>query len=227
MAKLIDVATLAQDLYYQDYASRDRFFDIEDFKYHCAAIYSKLLNSLYQVVRRENKAETGSSSVDINPQWLIEQDVDGAIHDETKDLYYVETSHDIFSFDFDAFGNGLNGVRPYGHKCNLKKISTQEVRFMDTIPPTSDIYYHLQGKKKIIFSKNPNTNLTLFYIPAIVGSDNNCVMSDNVVTEVIMATLQLMFGAKNGNVIHEADDGNKNLDKQTQSNPVLNKIQQL
>lgn len=227
MAKLIDVATLAEDLYYQDYAERDKFFDIDDFKYHCAAAYSTMLDDEFQIVRKENKAEYAVSNVEISSGWLVSQEVPAATYDEEKKEWYAKTDNNIFTFKFDAFGNGLNGVRPCGRKCNLKKISNQEIRFEDIIPVTPDIYYHLQGKNRIVFSKNPNVPLTLFYIPEVIGNDNNCVLSDAMVKPVIMATLQLMFGAKQGNVVHEADDGNKNDVVQQQVNPVLNKVQQL
>lgn len=218
------VASKALDLYYQDYADRKEFFDIDDFKFHCAAKYSTLVNAMYQLVRKENKAETGFSNVEISSQWLIAQQVKELQYDEEAIRWYVRTDFNVFSFDWDSFGNGLNGIRPYGNNtCNLKKISNQELRFQDILPVTPDIYYFLDGKNRIDFLKKPSLPLTLYYVPEVLSSDNNCVMSDNVVTEVITATLQLMFGAKNGNVIPEADDGNRNATLQQQTNPALNK----
>ena len=236
MAKLSEIASRARDLFNQDYADRNEFFDMDDFKFHCAAKYSSILNGLFQIARRENKAETGFSNVEINAQWLIHEKVVAdkpatgesvLLYDDGNKRWYVKTRYNVFSFDFDSFGNGLNGIRPYGNGCNLKKISNQEIRFYDILPTTPDVYYFLEGNNRIDFLKQPTLPLTLYYIPEVLNSNNDCVMSDNIVEEVIMATLQLMFGAKNGNVVKESNDGNKNDTMQQQTNPQLNKVQQL
>ncbi len=230
MAKLIEVASRAMDLYYQDYADRKAFFNIRAFQFHAATKYSTLLNTLFQVWRKENKADTGFSNVEINAQWLVTQKVkdDGLKFDDEQKRWFVESDHNIFSFDFDSWGNGLNGVRPYGgNNCNLKKVSNQEIRFYDVIPITPDIYYFLEGKNRVYFLKKPTLPLSLYYIPEVVGSNDNCVLSDNIVAEVITETLKLMFGAKSGNVIQESDDGNRNAIIQQQVNPALTKVQQM
>lgn len=222
MATLIQAASAAQDLYFQDYADRKEFFDIDTFKYHFAAKYSAMLNTMFQAIRRENKAESGFSNVEINAQWLYTERIDEAKLDDLQQRFYVETKFNIFSFDFDSWGNGLNGIRPYGNnKCNLKKISNQEIRFQDIIPTTPDIYYFLEGKNKIYFLSKPPVPLSLYYVPEVLGANDNCVLSDNIVEEVISATLQLMFGAKSGNIIKESDDGNRNSVVQQQVNPDL------
>ena len=224
MARLQEIASRAQDLYFQDYPDRKAFFNLNAFKFHCAAKYSAMLNAMFQVWRKEGKQETGFSNVEINAQWLVSQKIDQILYDDAEMRYYVETEYPIFSFDFDAFGNGLNGIRPYGNNnCNLKKISNQEIRFYDVIPTTPDIYYYLEGKNRIYFLKKPTLPLTSYYIPQVLGADDNCVMSDNIVVDVIMATLQLMFGAKTGNVIPQADDGNRNATLPQQVNPDLGK----
>lgn len=236
MANLIEIASRASDLYFQDYPDRKAFFDEDDFKYHIAAKYSEMLNTLYQAARKDNKAETGFSSVEISAQWLIQQkvvaesptaDQSQLKYDEENLRWYAETNHNIFSFDFDAFGNGLNGIRPYGNSCNLKKISNQEIRFHDIIPTTPDIYYFLEGKNRIDFLKKPTLPLSVYYIPEVLGSDDSCIISDAMVPALITATLQLMFGAKQGNVVSQADDGNKNEVLPQQVNPALNKVQQV
>jgi hypothetical protein len=228
MAKLSDIASYAQDLFFQDYADRKEFFDLEDFKYHCAAKYSEMLNILYQAARKENKQETGFSSVEIPSQWLITQKIEEEklFFDKQQGRWYCETTYPIFSFDFDSFGNGLNGIRPYGSSCNLKKISNQEIRFYDVIPQTPDIYYFLENAIRIDFLKKPNLPILVYYIPQVLGSNDQCVMSDNIVSAVIQATLELMFGSKQGMpVIKESDDGNRNSVMPQQINPTVTKSQ--
>jgi len=227
VAKLADIASRARDLFNQDYPDRNEFFDEGDFRFHLASIYAKKLNALFQIIRSQNKVESGFSNVEISPQWLYSQNVKKTDIklDEERQQWYVDASFNIFSFDFDSFGNGLNGIRPYGTKCNLKKISTQELRFHDIIPTTPDVYYFLEGKRRINFLTNPKSDLTLYYVPEVNAEDDNCTLSDALVPDMIMETLQLMFGAKNGNVVKEANDGNKNDTILQQVNPVLNKVQ--
>jgi hypothetical protein len=228
MATLKIVASSIQDLYYQNFPDRVDFFTENDFKYHAAAMYSEMLNTLYQAARKENKGEMGFSSVEISAQWLITQKIekDKLKWDEMQKRWYCLTDFPIFSFDFDAFGNGLNGIRPYGNSCNLKKISNQEIRFADIIPTTPDIYYFVENENRIDFLKKPDLPIAVYYIPKVLGSNDQCLMSDNIVSAVIEGTLQLMFGAKNGMpVIKEADDANRNVTNLNQSNPKVNKLQ--
>lgn len=227
MAKITEIASRAKDLYYQNYPDRTEFFDSGDFRYHAAAAYSTMLNDEFQRVRKENKAETGFSNVEISAGWLIIEKHTELKWDEENKRHYIELQQNIFTFDFDSFGNGLNGIRPYGNSCNLKKISNQEIRFYDIIPQTPDIYYFVEGKRRIDFLTKPTMPLSTYYVPEVIGNDNNCVMADSMVKPVIMATLQLMFGAKQGNIIKEADDGNKNNVLPQQVNPTLNKVQQM
>jgi hypothetical protein len=227
MAKLVDVATRVMDLYFQDFPDRKAFFTLKDFLYHAAAKYSTILNAAFQAARKENKIETGFSNVEINAQWLITQLVEELEYDKLQQRFFVKTKQNIFSFDFDSWGNGLNGIRPYGNNtCNLKKISNQEIRFADINPTTPDIYYYLEGKNRIDFLKKPPLPLSLYYIPEVLGSDENCVLSDNAMSEVVTETLKTMLIAKQGIIIPEADDGNKNVVLPQQVNPALTKAQQ-
>lgn len=219
MASLIEVATRIMDLYYQDYTPNDRFLDIADFKFQVATTYSTMLNSMFQQIRKENKLETSFSNVEINTQWLITQAFKEGQWDDVSNRWYIELEHNVFSFDFDAWGNGLNGIRPYGNSCNLKKISNQEIRFHDIIPQTPDIYYFLERKNRVDFLKKPTFPLTSYYIPEIVGVENDCVMSDNIVPALQKEVLMTMFQAKNGNFIQKLDDQNKNIIPGQQVNP--------
>ena len=136
-------------------------------------------------------------------------------------MWYVKTKYPIFSFDYDSFANGLNGVRPLKGGRQLKKISINEIRFLDQVPITNDVFYWVEGVDKVYITQN--LDLTLYYIPAVLGADDQCVMADTCVAEVIEKTLTLMFGAKNGNIIQKANDQNKNLILPQQVNPDLGK----
>lgn len=228
MATLTKVATRLQDLYFQDYPDRKEFIDMSDFKFHCAAVYSNMLDQMYQVFRKSNKQETGFANVELSAQWLYHEVIDKLQQDELSGRYYIETTFPIFGFMYDAFGNGLNGIRPYGNnKCNLKKISNQEIRFEDIIPTTSDIYYYLEGNNRIDFLKKPPMPLSPYYIPLVSAEYEDCVLSDNIVEDVIKEAYKIMLSARNGVVIPEADDGNRNIVQGQQVNPELTKAQKV
>ncbi len=227
MASLIEIASRARDLYNQDYPDRVEFFDMDDFKFQIAANYSTILNGLFQAARVDSKKEQEFSCVEISPSWLITQTVttEQVTQDKTSGYWTSKTDFPIFSFDFDAFGNGLNSIRIPGKKCQVVKISNLEAPFYDIIPTTPDVYYFVEGKNTINYLKAPPTPLIKSYIPAFVGSDDNCQISDSVVPMLIRSTLELMFGARSGTIVPEANDGNSNEEKGQQVNPSLNKVQ--
>jgi hypothetical protein len=222
---LVQLAEKAQDQYYQDYAPRDKFFDIGDFKFHAAAYYSSALDAMYQAARRENKAQDGFSNMEISAAWLI-KDTLPVVKSENGDIY-AKPHYDVFSFNFDAFANGLNGVRATGKNCNgtkfeLIKISNNDPRFLSLMPQTGLVFYYMGPENRIIFTRDVK-EVEVWYIPRVMDNDDTCVLSDNIASDVITKVLTLMFGAKSGNLIQESNDGNKNLAAQTQGNPLLNK----
>ena len=220
-------ASRAEDLYYQDYAPRDKFIDIDDLKFHIALTYSKMLNDMYQQIRANNKRDEGFANVENSSAWLIEEVITMDC-DEDMDKWYAKTKNNIFSYDFDGAGNALQGVCGQRDKVNrFRKISLNERRFYHVLPNTSKVYYYLNNGNEIVFKGNvkKGEKIVVQYIPQVVGQDDDCLLSDNIVGEVIKQTLILMFGAKNGNIIQEANDGNKNTVMQQQVNPALNKAQ--
>lgn len=219
MAKLIDIAEIAEGMYYQDYAERNAFFDKRDFRDQLAMYYSTALNELFKIQRKESKQETGFNNVEIPPAWLI--------HETAKMTCesggcVVETKHPIYSFDFDNFVYALDSVT--APDVQLRKISRTEANFLHLQPNINRTLFWVQEKNKIKFTKDIKTELSLAYIPAVVGSDDNCVLSDNIVSGVIKAVLQIMFGAKTGNVVDETNDGNKNNVVAQQVNPGIKPV---
>lgn len=225
MATLREAAQRAEDLYYQDYAPRDKFIDTDDFAYQIAINYSAMLNALYQKVRSDNKREEGWGNVENSSAWLLEKVIEIDYSEEQK-KFYAKTPTNIFSFDFDGTGNSLQGVCGTEENTNrFRKISLNERRFYHILPTTNKVYYYLNNGNEIVFkgSVKKGMKITVQYIPQVVGSDDNCLLSDNIIADVITKTLTLMFGAKNGNVIQESNDGNKNAVLQQQVDPQLNK----
>lgn len=227
MAKLIEVATRVQDLYYQNYTPNDAFLDIEDFKYWVAVTYSSMLNTIYQGQRRENRQMDGFSNIEISAAWLLPQELLIQCDKNTGD-FFIELNQPIFSFDFDGAANGLQGVHSIGGTHHLyRKISLNERRFRQIVPPVSAVLYYLYTTTKIrLWGKGPGLNPTtgatveVQMIPAVAGSDNDCLLSDNIVGQLSLATLDMLFKAKNGNFIQKVDDQNPNTPA-PQGNPAL------
>ncbi len=223
MAKLIEVATRIQDLYEQNYTSNDKFLDIQDFKFWVASTYSAMLNALMQSERKYNRQVDGFANVEIPAQWLLEE---SAIikHNKEENKYFVELQNPVFSFDFDnfsyalqdLFGIGCNGV------CNYKKISLTEARYLRITPPTSTIFYSLNSAKEILFwGVKEGDKVKAKFVPQLVSTNDNCLLSDNIVSALSDEVLKRMFSAKNGNMVDKVNDQNPVEAPQQSLNPAL------
>lgn len=218
------VASRAMDQFYQNYAPRDAFFDIDDFKFHFATIYTTMFDNAFQQFRKMGKAEDGFSNVEITSNWLVTEEVT-AESDKNSDIYFVSPSSCIFGFGWDEFSYSLDNFKPVGHcGCKLQKISRQESHYLDISPTTSLCYYWVEANNKIAVTNKVTGLIT--YVPAVDSKNENCVMSDLIVADVIKMTLDLFFKAKSGNVIDKTNDNNANNNIEGQSNPSLIKIQQ-
>jgi len=219
---LTNVAQAAMDMFYQDFAPRDNFFDLSDFKFHAANYYCQTLNQLYQISRAQNKVQDGFSNINIPAAWLISE-VLTTSKDDTECAYFVTPNYGIYAFDFDAFANGLPraitvNAEKNKVKFNLIKISNNEIDFVKQAPTTSDAFYWVAPENKIVFTKDVK-EVKVWYVPAVSADDETCVLSDNIVADVIKNTVMIMLQAKNGNIIQEMNDGNKNVTLEGQVNP--------
>lgn len=225
----MDLKTLAnrvKDLYYQDYAPDESFFDAYDFKFHCAAVYSDLLDKMFQQMRKEGKVENGFSNVEISANWLVKEELELQQDPVTK-LYFATTSSKIFGFGFDEFSYALDQLVRIGDckskKCRLQKLSRNEVPYLDLAAATSLCYFWQAEGDRITFTDNVGKVLVP-YVPIVDADNDNNVLSDIIASDVIKAVYTLMVAARNGTVIDESNDSNKNTTAQNQQNPQLNKI---
>ena len=220
MAKLIEVASRIQDLYEQNYTAGDKFLDIDDFKFQVATTYSALLNVMYQTELRTNRQMEGFSNIEIPAFWLKHEKIK-IQYSEENDKYFAETELPVYSFDWDNAANALQGVHSFGGKhCVYRKISLNERRFRQIIPPTGVTFFYLNSPTEIVFwDGKEGAVVDVQYVPAIVGLDNDCILSDNIVAQIIDVTLERMFKAKSGNYIQKLDDQNININPGQQLNP--------
>lgn len=226
MATLVEAAQRMMDLYYQDYAPNDKFLDLDDFKYQIATVYSSMLNKMYQVERRANKQMEGFSNIEIPASWLVEEILVIDHENEEGDLY-TTTNHPVFSFDWDNAANALQGVHKSGGgpHCVYRKISLNERRFRQIVPPSSAIFFYLNNPTEIVFwGAKLGSKVKIQYVPVVVGEENDCILSDNIIADLTPVVLDTMFKAKNGNFTQQLDDQNTPNPAKPQDNPVANKI---
>lgn len=220
-------ASRAMDQFYQDYAPRDAFFNKDAFKYHFATVYSDLFNQLFQQVRRENKLQDGFSNVEMTAAWLVRETLQPEIEEDGCTIYAKPTSC-IFGFGFDSFSYSLDRIKAVGKcagnkPCTIVKLSADEAQFLDISQPTSLVYAWLAANNKINLTAKIAVDVS--YVPAVDPSNENCVISDNIVNMVITRTLDMFFKSRSGTMVDETNDSNKNTIPQLQANPTLNKLQ--
>lgn len=224
MASLIEIAQRIEDLYFQNYAPDDRFLEIDDFKFHFATLYSTTLETQFQEMRKMGKAETGFANVEIPAGWLIEKELDIKF-DENKNRFYSALSLPVFTFRWDGAASALQGIHSIGKKHIIyRKISLHERRFRQVIPVITDrVFFYVNNPMEIVYwDADPKEKVIGQYVPAIVGLDNDCLIADSIANEII-ATLDMMFIAKNGNFIQKVDNQNQNIIPEQQTDPNLPK----
>lgn len=220
---LLEISSRIQDLYYQDYAPGDKFIDIDDFKFHVAAKYSEMINAIYKQVRSENKQMEGFSNIEIPAAWLISEMLK-IEYDEKRERHFSKTKFPVFSFDFDGSANALQGIHSIGppHKV-YRKIMLNERRFKKILPTTGKILFYLNAPQEIIYweGAKEGDEVESQYVPAIIGLDNDCRLSDNIASEITKEVLNLMISARSGTIIQKVDDQNRNLTPVNQTDPNL------
>jgi|GEM_PF-5715203 len=223
MAQLIDVASHIQDLYKQNYGANDDFFEEEDFKFWVAVAYSSMLNKAYQIVRSQNKQMDGFSNIEIPAGWLIPEEITLSKNKLRPGEYFAKLKHPVFSFDWDGAANGLQGIHSIGtHHCIYRKISLNERRFKQVIPPISATLFYLNSPEEIVFwGGKEGARAIIQYVPKVVGEQNDCLLSDNIIDDLSKEVLNMMLSAKNGNFIQKLDNQNPNIVPGQQIDPTV------
>jgi hypothetical protein len=217
-------AAMAMDLFYQDYAPRDAFFDQTDFKRHFAAVYADMLNTMAGQVRKENRQLEGFGNLENSANWLIREKL--TPKKSENGCWVAKPSNCIFNFMYDSFGYGLDQITSAGNcasggGCRVIRITPQEALNIDIAPISSVIYAWLAPDNEIQLSNR--VDIDIWYIPEVDSEDENCHISAAIVHRVIRQVLDLFFVARNGTVIDETNDGNRNSVLGQQLNPTLNK----
>lgn len=220
---LLDAAQMLFDKYEQDYATRDSFFELEDFARSIIVKYSLVLEQLYQEARKNNKIDTGYNNVEISPAWCISEDQD-VQKDDDSEYFYIDLKQPIFAFNYDAFTNMLQSVHSRSVEC--RKISTQEIKNLDIIPPMNVSYFWVEGVKRVRFANKDPKKVNVKYVPALSIDNDDNFLSQSILGMIQDDVIKGFREARDGVTINEANDGNKNAVLGQQVNPALNKVQQ-
>lgn len=223
MATLIDTASHIQDLYKQNYGANDDFFDISDFKFWTATTYSSMINTQYQVLRQQNKQMDGFANIEVPASWMLTQPIKLEKDPTRSGRCIAKLKYPIFSFDWDNYANGLQGVHSLGKvHCIYRKIGLHERKFLQILPIIGDILFYYAGEEEIAFiGGKEGSEAAVQYIPKVVDQENNCLLSDNIISALATEVLTRMFQAKNGNFIQKLDDQNPNIVPAQQTNPAV------
>lgn len=222
---LLELSSKIMDLYYQDYAPADGFFTIDDFKFQVATSYSTMFDMEFQALRKQNKAEDGFSNSEMSPAWLYEEVLD-IQYDKTIKRHFTKTTFPIFGFRFDGTTSALQGVHSAGDKHVVyRKIALNDRRFRQVLPTTGKILFYVNSEKEIVFWDGAieDDKISVQYVPAIVGIENDCILSDVFADKITEEVLRIMMGARSGTIIQKADDQNRNLTEQNQQDKSLMK----
>lgn len=216
---LKQVADMAEGMFYQDLRAQDAFFEGAHFKWLCAQTYSTLLNKEFTERKLRNKMTEGFSFVEISPSWLVEEDSD--VEKGNDGIAYFDTTNPIFSFDFDAMSSGLQMLRAVGKCCgDLIRISFKDKWQYCRAPLTKDSYFY-QGVNRVelIGRACLPEKVSVWYVPALDIENNDSVMAEGMAIPVITTVLNLMFAAKNGEVVDMSNNANSNAQPATETDP--------
>lgn len=224
---IADTAQMAMDLYLQNYRTDEDYFTLEHFKYLCGVVFYKLIEAEYKLQRKESFAILGFTEIILSPDLLIEEVVELSFDSELG-FYKGKFKHPVISFPYDAIANGIQSVRNAvagGCKEFIREAYRRKWALCD-LPVTSNVYWFFEGEE-IFFKTSPKCQLSkikVFY--ASDPSDETFGEAGGLIDkakedDIIRGVLDLMFKARNGNIVDMTNDGNPNKKIQTEINTVL------
>lgn len=197
------------DLFYQDYKSTSQFWDIEDGIYYAGVAYGDLLGQEYMLEYKTMLATKEEGIVQFSHDWLQTEDLklkDGA------DGTYVELSNLPMSFPYDKQDVGIQNVFISGTKFSGELIRSTIASFWQDkyLPNTTTVFWALL-QNKIYFRSTqsaPPAAVKVVYVPEV---NDNLKIPNSRENMVVQMAVQLMLKAKEGNLVKETNDQNKNV----------------
>lgn len=215
--KVIDLAQVIQDDFYQSFKTEDGFFGIEDFALKIIDERDSALNEEFTVQWRIAQQKNNLYSfVLVNPQWQKRVTLD-IKHDDERMFYYVEICEPIYEFPFDQVGMGIQEVSPLGQNCSeFVRITLGQGWQPCMVSGTSSVvFYAVENCKIILYNFNGycTKKLDVRIVPSQSALPiNQQTVPDGKAAEIREKVLSKMwrdYMAKKGQ-IKVTNDGNPN-----------------
>jgi hypothetical protein len=210
------IKILAQDImdaYYQDFKSHEDFFELDYFVRQVKYVYDELLKAEYERRRQELRQERAAQElfVSFDESWLQREEF------ELEGKTELILKHNIFSFPFNTDNSGVQDLLPLDSNCIFARTTESGFWKRKYDPTTNEVtWWYVKGNNKIALKHTCTAQKAAALYVAEVHDDLD--ISGSFANAIQTQVLTLMFGAKNGNIINETNDGNKNKTIQTESN---------
>lgn len=197
------------DLFYQDYKSTSQFWDVEDGAYFAGVAYGDLLGQEYMLEYKNMQAIREEGIVQFSHDWLLTEDLKLQKGDDGP---YVELSALPMSFPYDKQDVGIQNIFVTGTKFNGEIVRSSIASFWQDkyLPNTTTVFWALL-KNKIYFRSTQAAApaaVKVVYVPEV---DENLLIPNSRENMVVQMAVQLMLKAKEGNLVKETNDQNKNV----------------
>lgn len=203
------VAQNALDLFYQDYAPANAFFQLDDFIRECGATLGEYYRQGYETEYARLRSEGLNDD-------LVTFD-EGVLNEQILKVKNNEAilEKNVFSFPYDKSSVGYQYVFSTDPKsCPLERAALTLVWQFPYIPYTHRIFWWAD-KGKLKFFTNSNSSLQevrLLYVPAISA---DMEVPDALTRTVIDGTVKVF---RDKVVVKQSIDSNKNMTVETEAN---------
>ena len=209
-----ELAQQIMDEYYQQVATDEDFFSLEDFVSRVKSTYSSIITEYYQSDKLLNRQIDGFSYVTVPLDLLRYETVE--VREGLGKVKYAPFEHPIFLFPYDSMVSGLQSVRQLREDGSLSsefvKISVNDTWKTDHIKHGSKNYYSTEFKR-VVFQKLHCKDLkkvVIGYVPQVSSFTMDDEINEGPATQIRIALLQEMLGAKNGAIVDKSNNSNPN-----------------
>ncbi len=197
------------DLFYQDYKSTSQFWDLEDGIYFAGVAYGDLLGQEYKAEYNQMLALREEGIVQFSHDWLQVEELKLKNGDDGP---YIELANLPMSFPYDKQDVGIQNIFVTGSKFSGEIVrSTIASMWQDKyLPNTTTIFWALL-QNKIYFKSTqaaPPSAFKVVYVPEV---NDNLKIPNSRENLIVQMAVQLMLKAKEGNLVKETNDQNKNV----------------
>lgn len=205
----------ALDLFLQDYKGTTQFWSVEDTTYFAGVAYAELLSQEYMLVYKSMQQSGEEDIVTFSHDWLQTETI--KVCSDQFDGTFAQLPCEPMSFPYDKRDIGIQNVFPALGKFNgeLIRSNINTIWMDELLPQTDDIYWSLLKDKLILkfTRKTPPPALRVVFVPSV---NENLLIPDTRANAMIQMTVDLMRKSKDGNLIKETNDQNKNTAPQTE-----------